>query len=161
MIEAKTTVQVQEMDNKDIKTLLQRVGYGHLGLVRETHPYVVPIHYAYENPHVYIFTTEGKKTEIIENNPEVCLQVEEVTDEKHWQSVIVTGDAVQLTDKKEIKQAMDLILARNPRLTPALSIHWMDQWVRGNLQVVYRITPTIMTGRTTVDWQKHQEGGRK
>ncbi len=85
----------------------------------------------------------GKKTEIIERNPEVCLQVEDVTDEKHWQSVIVTGDAVQLTAKKEIKQAMDLILAQNPRLTPALSIHWMDDWVRVNIQVVYQITPQI------------------
>ena len=157
MIEAKTTVQVQEMDNKDIKTLLQRVGQGHLGLVRETHSYVVPIHYAYENPHVYIFTTEGKKTEIIENNPEVCLQVEEVTDEKHWQSVIVTGDAVQLTDKNEVERAMSLILATNPTLTPALSIHWMDDWVRANIQVVYRITPRMMTGRTTIDRLKNKE----
>ncbi len=152
MIESKRMVEVQEMDDKDSKKLLGRVGYGHLGLVRSgSHPYVVPVQYAYDESQVYIFTTEGKKTEIIENNPEVCLQVEDVTDEKHWQSVIVTGDAVQLTDKKEVKQAMDLILARNPRLTPALSIHWMDDWVRANIQVVYRITPTMMTGRTTVD----------
>jgi len=158
MIDSKRMVEVQEMDDKDSKKLLGRVGYGHLGLVRDSHPYVVPVHYAYDESHVYIFTTEGKKTEIIQRNPEVCLQVEDVTDEKHWQSVIVTGDAVQLTGKEEIKQAMDLILATNPRLTPALSIHWMDQWVRENVQVVYQITPTIITGRTTVDRLKHQEG---
>lgn len=152
MIESKRMVEVQEMDDKDSKKLLGRVGYGHLGLVRgDSHPYVVPVHYAYDASHVYIFTTEGKKTEIIERNPKVCLQVEDVTDEKHWQSVIVTGDAVQLTDKKEVKQAMDLILARNPKLTPALSIHWMDDWVRVNISVVYQITPQIMTGRTTVE----------
>lgn len=157
MIESKRMVEVQEMDDKDSKKLLGRVGYGHLGLVRGgSHPYVVPVHYAYDESHVYIFTTEGKKTEIIERNPEVCLQVEDVTDEKHWQSVIVTGDAVQLTDRKEVKQAMDLILAGNPRLTPALSIHWMDDWVRANIQVVYRITPQMMTGRTTIDRLKNK-----
>ena len=150
MIEAKTMVQVEDMDNRDMKKLLQRVGFGHLGLVRDTHPYVVPINYAYDDPHIYIFTTEGNKTEIIENNPEVCLQVEEVTDKKTWQSVIVLGDAVQLTNKEEIKNAMDFILATNPNLTPALSIRWMDQWIRSNVEVIYRITPTMITGRETV-----------
>lgn len=134
-------IQIEVMDDKDCKKLLKRAGYGHLGLVRDSHPYLVPIHYAYKEPHVYIFTTEGKKTEIIERNPEVCLQVEDVTDEKHWQSVIMTGDAVQLTDKKEVRRAMDLILATNPKLTPALSIHWMDDWVRANINVVFQITP--------------------
>lgn len=156
MIEAKTMVQVEDMGNSDSKKLLQRVGYGHLGLASDSHPYVVPIHYAYDEPYIYIFTTEGKKTGIIENNPEICLQVEELTDEKHWQSVIVVGDAVQLTNKVEIKSAMDLILATNPKLTPALSIRWMDQWIRSNVDVVYRIIPKTMTGRTTVDRLKHK-----
>jgi uncharacterized protein len=151
MIEAKTMIQVEEMDADDSKKLLQRVGYGHLGLVREAHPYVVPIHYAYEDPNIFIFTTEGKKTEIIKINPKVCLQVEELTDEKHWQSVIASGEAILLTDDDEVKHAMDLILAKNPNLTPALSIRWMDQWIRSNIDVVYRITPTTITGRTTVD----------
>lgn len=151
MTEAKTMVQVQEMDDKNIKILLERVRYGHLGLVRGTHPYVVPVHYAYDEPNIYIYTTEGKKTEIIEKNPEVCLQVEEVTDDKHWKSAIVTGDAVQITDKKERERAMNFILAANPGLSPALSIHWMDSWIRANIQVVYRITPTMITGRATIE----------
>jgi len=157
MIEAKTMVQVEDMDDKDSKSLLRRVGYGHLGLVRDTHPYVVPINYAYDEPHIYIFTTEGEKTGVIESNPEVCLQVEEVTDKKNWQSVIVLGDAVQLTDREEIKSAMDFILATNPKLTPALSIRWMDQWIRSNIEVIYRITPTMITGRTNGDRLNQKE----
>ncbi len=69
-------VQIEDMDEKESENLLQGVGYGHLGLVRDTHPYVVPIHYAYDEPHIYTFTTE-----IIANNREVCLQVEGITDE--------------------------------------------------------------------------------
>ena len=147
-------VEVQEMSDADSKNLLRRVGYGHLGLVRDTRPYVVPIHYAYDEPHIYIYTTEGKKTEIIKANRAVCLQIEDVTDENHWQSVIVSGDALQLTEKLEIAQAMKLILETNPRLSPAISIHWMDAWVRSNYEVVYRITPTTLTGRTTVERNK-------
>lgn len=151
MIEAKTMVQVEEMSNEDCKDLLQRVNYGHFGVSRESVPYVVPVHYAYDTRDVFIFTTEGKKTDIINENPQVCLQVEEIIDEKQWQSVIVTGEAVRLTGEKETAHAMDFILAENPKLTPALSIRWMDQWIRANVDVVYKITPTQMTGRTTVD----------
>lgn len=151
MIEAETMVQVEEMDEKDCQNLLQRISYGHLGLVKNNHPYVVPIHFAFENPHIYIFTTEGKKTEIIENNPEICLQLEQLTDEKHWQSVIVIGNAVKLTDVAEKKRVLELILETNPNLTPALSIHWMDQWIRANIEIVFQINPISITGRTTVD----------
>jgi uncharacterized protein len=151
MIEAKTMVQVEEMDEKDCQSLLQRVSYGHLGLVKNNHPYVVPIHFAFEKPHIYIFTTEGKKTDIIENNPEICLQLEQLTDEKHWQSVIVIGNAVKVIDAEETKRVMQLILATNPNLTPALSIRWMDQWIRENIEIVYQITPNSITGRMTVD----------
>lgn len=151
MIEAKTMVQVEEMSDEDSKNLLQRVNYGHLGLSRQGVPYVVPIHYAYDEHDVFIFTTEGKKTEIIDENPQVCLQVEEINDDKHWQSIILTGEAVRLTDEKKIEHAMNFILTENPKLSPALSIQWMDQWVRANIHVVYKITPTLLTGRTTIE----------
>jgi uncharacterized protein len=151
MIDTKAMTQVEEMSDEAGKNLLQRIGYGHLGLSRGAVPYVVPIHYAYNRHDLFIFTTEGKKTEIIEENSQVCLQVEEITDDRHWQSVIVTGEAVQLTNEKEIEHAMNFILAENPKLTPALSVRWMDQWVRINVPVVYKITPSEITGRTTVD----------
>lgn len=144
-------VQVEDLSDKESRELLVRIGYGHLGVARDSHPYVVPVHYAYHQPYIYIFTTEGKKTGIIEDNPEICLQVEEIVDNKHWQSVIVIGTAVQLTKTEEVENAMDLITATNPSLSPALSIHWMDQWIRTNISVIYRVTPDSMTGRTTVD----------
>ncbi len=144
-------IRVEEMGTNEINSLLARVGYGHLGCNDESRPYVVPIHYAYREPDIYLFTTEGKKTEIIENNPQVCLQVEEIIDEKTWKSVIAEGIAVQLTEKEETDRAMELILATNPTLTPALNVRWMDQWIRSNVPVAYRITPTTTSGRTTVN----------
>ena len=148
-------VEVEEMSEVDSKKLLHRVRYGHPGLAREAHPYVVPTHYGYDEPHVYIYTNHGKKNGIVENNLEVCLQVEEVTNENQWQSVIITGVAFQLICNEEIKKAMDFILAANPKLTPALKIHWkVDQWTHSNVKVVYRIIPTTITGRRTVDRSK-------
>ncbi len=144
-------IAVEEMSSGQIKEVLRRVGYGHLGLARGSHPYVVPINYPFDDPYIYIYTTEGKKTEIIKDNPEVCLQVEDVKSKKDWQSIIITGEAVQITELEERERALEFILATNPTLTPAISIRWMDSWVRENIEVVYRILPRMMTGRSTVE----------
>jgi nitroimidazol reductase NimA-like FMN-containing flavoprotein (pyridoxamine 5'-phosphate oxidase superfamily) len=142
--------RVLEMSNEDNLNLLRRVNYGHLGCTRDDIPYVVPVHFAYSDPYIYFFTTEGKKTEIISNNPKVCLQVEEVTDPKNWQSVILRGKAERLKSKEEISEAIKIIKAVNPGLMPALSVRWMDHWIRENIEAIYRISPAEITGRVAI-----------
>lgn len=144
-------IEIEEMGNSEIEDLLEKTGYGHLACARNNEPYVVPIHYAYAKPYVYIYTTLGKKAEMINENPSVCLQIEEVADNKHWHSVIVYGTAEQLTDEMEREMALKVIVKTNPTLTPAVSIRWMDNWVRENIEVIYRVTPTEMTGRATIN----------
>ena len=98
---------------------------------------MVPVHYAFLNGEIFIYTTEGKKFKIIRVDPRLCLQVEEITDNQHWTSVIVEGVAEQITKPAEREKAVKLVIAVNPTLTPALSIRWMDRWVRENIEVVY------------------------
>ncbi len=138
------------MMNDGIEEVLQRVGFGHLACTENDRPYVVPIHYVYHGAKIYLYTTEGKKADIITANPHVCLQVEEVIENDDWRSVIVNGDAVKVTDHKEREEALKLIRSANPTLTPAISIRWMDMWIRENREVVYRIKPESITGRSTV-----------
>lgn len=143
-------IEVEEMETTEMYRLLEVVGYGHLGCTRENRPYVVPIHYAYEHPHIYIFTTEGMKTEFIADNPEVCLQVEEVDDSMHWKSVVATGKAERLTTQEDIEHATGHITKRNPTLAPALNKMWIDPWGRASSVVLFRVTPQIVSGRKTV-----------
>lgn len=143
-------LEVEEMALEEMKRVLARVGYGHLGCARDNRPYIVPIHYAFDYPHIYIYTTEGMKTDFIKANPEVCLQVEEVHDAKNWRSVVATGKAERLTKKKDLDQAMKFILETNPTLTPAQNLMWIDTWGRANIEAVYRITPRTISGRMTV-----------
>lgn len=143
-------VEVEEMVVEEMHALLQRVGYGHLGCARDGRPYVVPVHYAYEQPNIYIFTTEGMKTAFITSNPEVCLQVEEVNDKMNWQSVIATGRAERLTKLEEMEHAMGIITKYNPTLTPAISRMWIDSWGRATAIAIYRIVPHMMSGRKTL-----------
>jgi uncharacterized protein len=143
-------IEVQEMGNKQIEELIRRVQYGHLACTDGSRPYLVPIHFAYDPPYIYVYTTEGKKTEIIRRNPSVCLQLEDVRDKTNWSSVIIDGEAEELTDDAEREKALKAIARANPTLTPAVSIHWMDNWVRENIEVIYRITPVEKSGRASV-----------
>jgi nitroimidazol reductase NimA-like FMN-containing flavoprotein (pyridoxamine 5'-phosphate oxidase superfamily) len=142
-------LEVKDMTFGEIESLLDRVRYGHLGCAQNNHPYVVPIHFAYDDRTIYIYTTEGKKSEMIDSNSEVCLQVEEVIDDENWSSVVVVGDAEKLTDADERQKAFAAITAANPNLTPALSFRWVDEWVREqkDTEVIYRIERKSITGR--------------
>jgi len=144
-------IEVEEMSHGEIENTLQRLRYGHLGCSQNNHPYVVPVHFVYDDHNIYIYTTEGKKSEMIGANPEVCLQVEEVTDGENWLSVIVIGNAERLTDVGDREKALSAIISVNPTLTPAVSIRWIDNWVREkrDTEVIYRINKRVMTGRRT------------
>jgi uncharacterized protein len=146
-----TMIEIEDLSDREIAELLARVGYGHLACCLNDKPYVVPVHYAYKSGVIYIYTTEGKKFEIIKQNPNVCLQIEEVADNRHWISVIVDGKAKQLQIGPEREEALEHITETNPTLTPAVSVRWMDSWVRENIEVIYRLDIETTTGRRAVD----------
>lgn len=142
-------IQVEKMRDSEIEELLARVNYGHLACARDNQPYVVPVHYAYEKPYVYIYTTEGMKTEILRSNPRICLQVEEVIDNTNWRSVVIMGKAEQIiTGLTEREEIVRFIRSTNPTLTPAISIQWVDNWIKENVEAIFRITPVTVTGRS-------------
>jgi uncharacterized protein len=142
-------LKVEDMAPAEMHELLQRESFGHLGCARDGRPYVLPMNYAYDGKELYFFTTEGMKTQFIEANPHVCLQVEELTDPTHWRSVMVTGKAEQLTKPEETQRAMKLITERNPSLTPAISSTELDALGRAVDIALYRITPELIDGRKT------------
>jgi nitroimidazol reductase NimA-like FMN-containing flavoprotein (pyridoxamine 5'-phosphate oxidase superfamily) len=143
-------LEVKEMSRGEILALLLRGGYGHMGCSRDNHPYVVPMHYAFDSESLYFFTTEGTKTEFMAANHEVCFQVEEVADAQRWRSVMVVGRAERITGDVEMERAMQLITARNPTLTPALNETRVGAWKRSGNVAVYRVHPEALYGRHTM-----------
>lgn len=143
-------LKVEDMAPAEMHALLQRESFGHLGCARGGRPYVVPMHYGYDGKELFFFTTQGMKTQFIDANPQVCLQVEEITDSTHWRSVMVVGKAEQITRNEEMQQAMKLITERNPSLTPAISSTELDALGRAVDIALYRIVPELIDGRKTV-----------
>jgi uncharacterized protein len=143
-------LKVEDMSPAEMHELLERQSFGHLGCARDGRPYVVPMNYAFDGKNLYFFTTEGMKTQFIEANAEVCMQVEEIGDSSHWRSVMVIGRAERLTNTEDVQQAMQHILNRNPSLTPAISATSLDAWGRAVDVALYKITPEVLDGRKTL-----------
>jgi nitroimidazol reductase NimA-like FMN-containing flavoprotein (pyridoxamine 5'-phosphate oxidase superfamily) len=143
-------LKVEDMSPAEMHALLQRESFGHLGCARDDRPYVVPMHYAYDGKELYFFTTQGMKTQYIDANPQVCLQVEEIEDPTHWRSVMVVGKASEITNRDDMQRAMKFITERNPSLTPAISATQVDSMGRAVDIALYRITPELIDGRKTV-----------
>jgi nitroimidazol reductase NimA-like FMN-containing flavoprotein (pyridoxamine 5'-phosphate oxidase superfamily) len=143
-------LKVEPMATGEMTALLLRVGFGHLGCTRDGHPYVVPMHYAFDGQELYFFTTEGTKTEFIAANHEVCFQVEEIIDASNWRSVMLIGEARRLTSPDEMERAMQFISESNPTLTPALNKTEMGAWHRLNTTAIYKVRPDAIYGRKTV-----------
>src|SRR5882724_1925078 len=142
-------LKVEDMAPAEMHALLQRQSFGHLGCARDGRPYVLPMNYAYDGKELFFFTTEGMKTQFIDLNPQICLQVEEIKDSSHWRSVMVIGRADRLTGPDERQRAMQIILERNPSLTPAISHTELDALGRALEIALYRVVPEIIDGRQT------------
>jgi nitroimidazol reductase NimA-like FMN-containing flavoprotein (pyridoxamine 5'-phosphate oxidase superfamily) len=142
-------LKVKDMAMGEMQALLLRVGFGHLGCTRDNHPYVVPMHYAYDGQDIYLFTTEGTKTEFIAANHEVCFQVEEIADASNWRSVMLIGEAHKIIKQDEVEHAMQLITERNQTLTPALNKTEIGPWHRLSNIAIYRVRTSAIYGRKT------------
>jgi nitroimidazol reductase NimA-like FMN-containing flavoprotein (pyridoxamine 5'-phosphate oxidase superfamily) len=144
-------IEILEMRDSEIDDLLKRVNYGHLGCSQDDVPYVVPIFFAYDKPVIYVYTTVGLKSKIIDQNPKVCLQLEEFAQTGGWKSVVIMGEAEKIVDRVEREKAVDAIRRSNPTLLPALAIKWSNDWMRKNVEVVYKIKIREVTGRFTAE----------
>jgi uncharacterized protein len=99
-------MRIVEASREECQQLLSRASVGRLACSRDNQPYVIPICFAYEAEHLYVFSTLGKKVEWMRENPKVCVQVDEVRDRSDWMSVVVNGTYLELrepqyTEEKE------------------------------------------------------------
>jgi nitroimidazol reductase NimA-like FMN-containing flavoprotein (pyridoxamine 5'-phosphate oxidase superfamily) len=89
---------INELTEKECLALLERASVGRLGCALDNQPYVVPIYLAYEPGFIYVFSTYGKKIEWMRANPKVCVEVDEVSSQTRWVSVVANGRYEELPE---------------------------------------------------------------
>ncbi|WP_019986605.1 pyridoxamine 5'-phosphate oxidase family protein [Rudanella lutea] len=80
-----------------INHMLTSQWFGRLGCASGTEVLVVPVTYLYDGHCLYGHTREGTKTRLMRENPNVCLEVNEVVSPTYWRSVVVHGVYEELT----------------------------------------------------------------
>jgi uncharacterized protein len=91
-------MRIVEMSKDECKKLLKRVPMGRLACSLDNQPYIVPICFAYEKDHLYVFSTVGKKIEWMRQNPKICVQADEIGNRSNWTSVVVNGSYLELQE---------------------------------------------------------------
>ncbi len=112
---------MRELAVGEMKEILNRLLFGHLGCIDDEHPYVVPVGFAYEDDALYIFSFEGKKLECLRKNPAACFQLEEVMDSKSWRSVMLNCEYEELhndTRDRGLSIILDRLFNENVRGKP-------------------------------------------
>ena len=116
-------------------------------------PYIVPVTYYYDGKCIFGQTNEGMKLNIMRKNPNVCLEVDMMTDMRNWQSVIANGSFEELKGK-EAEKARDILFGHVFPLMTSSTIHPYGHKVEGQVDdtgrlkfVMYRIRIKRITGR--------------
>jgi hypothetical protein len=152
---------IHQLSAADCADVLSRSTLARLACCRMNQPYVVPVSFAYDSRQACLFgfSAVGRKVEWMRENPNVCLEIEDVEDRFHWTTVIVFGRYDELGDtpeQRELRQrALHLFSER---------AQW---WLPGAAKpggtdhhglVVYRIHIDRMTGRRTARGEHARTG---
>ena len=89
---------VGELNEQQMNNLLSSQVVGRLACTDSVRPYLVPVNYVYDGNYIYAQTSEGMKLDLLRNNPNVCFEVDAMTNMDNWQSVIIRGSFEELGD---------------------------------------------------------------
>jgi nitroimidazol reductase NimA-like FMN-containing flavoprotein (pyridoxamine 5'-phosphate oxidase superfamily) len=78
-------------------------------------PYAVPLFYGFDGESVWLGIAEGRKTQLIDRNPRVCVSVNAVGPGDAWRSVLVSGRAVWVTDAEQRAKGIQVLMEHNRR----------------------------------------------
>ena len=86
------------LENKEIKLILQNSYIGHLGYVSNNKPCVVPIPYYFdkENNIIICYSGEGQKIDAMRKNNFVALEISDIESVGNWKSILIEGKFKEL-----------------------------------------------------------------
>ena len=132
-------MNIQEMPYHDCISLLREQWLARLACANANIPYIVPIQYASAGDRLYAFTLPGKKLDIMRENPNVCVQIDQLKSKHSWKSVVIDAKFVEL-DGDESRE-------ERHRAWGLLAQH-LDWWEPGALKPASRLGDTASKTHT-------------
>jgi nitroimidazol reductase NimA-like FMN-containing flavoprotein (pyridoxamine 5'-phosphate oxidase superfamily) len=123
--------------------LLRRQQLGRLGVMGDGRVYIFPISYGYDGTFLYGVSQLGLKVRLMRQQPEVCVEVEEVESPARWRTVLAHGTLEELWAEADRDAAFAQIAAQGTLAPLSLAPY------TGRIEtlVVYRIRVSEITGR--------------
>jgi len=112
---------INQLGERESRALLQEEVTGRLGCSDHGKPYIVPVHYLFDNDCVYVQSPPGHKIDVLRDNPNACLQVDEVKDDSHWRSVLAFGLYEEVNDVNERRRVLADLFKHLRSVTPVES----------------------------------------
>ena len=140
---------IQELTRQESLKVLARTHLGRLACARGMQPYIVPIHFAYQDNWLYSFSVLGQKIDWMRTNPLVCVEADQMRREE-WTTVVVFGRYEELSDTSKFQSERTLAF----NLLQQRAMWWehggakkMPAGAPAAVPVFYRIKIEQITGR--------------
>jgi len=141
------------LNENQVYNILTTQVIGRLGCTDGKIPYIVPVTFAYDGEYIYGQSNEGEKLKLLRKNPNVCFEVELMSDMRNWQCVVLQGKFEELKNRKADK-AREILFQRIFPLMTSSTVHKHEH---GNeaipdddnrvKTIMYRIRIKKITGR--------------
>jgi uncharacterized protein len=133
---------INPLGERESRALLSGEWTGRLGCSDHGKPYIVPVHYLFDNDCVYVQSSPGHKIDVLRDNPNACLQVDEVKDDDHWRSVLAFG---LYEEVKDVKERERVLADMSKRWLSATQVESQTKKAPPDT-IVFRIRVTDITG---------------
>ena len=139
---------IEEMTDHECRAVLSRTNLARLACALSNQPYVVPIHVEFDGTFLYSFATLGQKIEWMRQNPLVCLEIDELTTDRLWATVVIFGVYEELSNTPEYEYprgTAEGLFQRHPVWWEPASVPVAGHEQRS--RIVFRILIHRMSGR--------------
>jgi uncharacterized protein len=132
------------LNESEGRKLFQAARVARLGCIVNGEPYVVPVNCIIEGDYLYSHSLPGLKISGLRQNPNACVQVDQIESDLCWRSVIAFGKFEEITKQNERADVLTKLLRRFPMLTPVESAIAVDG--SSPSVIVFRIHIERLTG---------------
>lgn len=141
----------KDLSQSECQEFLLNANFGRIACSQNNQPYIVPFNFAFDGKeHLYAFSTLGQKILWMRENPLVSVEVEKISSEDNWTTVIVFGRYQELSDNPELAKIKDYaheLLANRPKWWKPAYLAGTHRQELEEKPVYFRVSIEKMTGR--------------